>query len=153
MSRAGNSAEAGFTLLELLVVLAIIAGAATLALPSFQRTAPRLETRAVAQTLAADLRRLRSEAVARGQETRLVVEHDAHRYVAVPGPGARQLPADLELTYVSSLSGAVAPVRQQLRFRPDGSSTGGSLDLSRAGKTWRIDVDWLTGRVSLQEKL
>lgn len=153
MSRAGRTSQAGFTLLELLVVLAIVAFVSAIAMPSFQRMAPRVEARAVAQTLAADLRRLRSEALLRGQETRLIVDAAAHRYVAEPAPGVRSLPAGIELAYVSPLSGKTSRADDQLRFRPDGSSTGGRLDLRRDGRVWHIDVDWLTGRVSLQEKL
>jgi len=36
-----------------------------------------------------------------------------------------------------------------IRFYPDGSSTGGSIDLSVNGEGYRIKVDWLTGGVSL----
>jgi general secretion pathway protein H len=39
--------------------------------------------------------------------------------------------------------------RLQVSFQPDGSSTGGKLDLAVAGRARRVEVDALTGRISV----
>ena len=35
------------------------------------------------------------------------------------------------------------------RFFPEGASTGGRIVLSRERAAWQVDVDWLTGEVTL----
>ncbi len=35
-----------------------------------------------------------------------------------------------------------------IRFYPNGSSTGGTIDLKMEGRAYEIRVNWLTGRVS-----
>jgi general secretion pathway protein H len=37
-----------------------------------------------------------------------------------------------------------------IRFYPDGSATGGQIDLAAGQRVAHIGVDWLTGRVSVQ---
>ena len=39
----------------------------------------------------------------------------------------------------------------RIRFFPDGSSTGGHIDLLRDEALWRIEVMWLTGDAKLRE--
>jgi len=41
------------------------------------------------------------------------------------------------------------PGQARIRFFPDGSSTGGNIELSRKHREVRIDVDWLTGTVAM----
>ena len=55
---------------------------------------------------------------------------------------------DLELlTVATELGGGGA--RGGIRFFPDGSSTGGRVTLSHGSRQYFVDVDWLTGRVSV----
>ena len=59
--------RAGFTLLEAVIALAILAVVATLALPSFGTAAERARLKAAAETLSADLSEARFEAARRAQ--------------------------------------------------------------------------------------
>jgi general secretion pathway protein H len=48
---------------------------------------------------------------------------------------------------------AVAPAEKRrggglIRFYPDGSSSGGEIDLAFRGESATVNVDWLTGRVA-----
>ena len=36
-----------------------------------------------------------------------------------------------------------------IRFYPDGSSTGGRITVASGERKYLVDVDWLTGRVSI----
>ena len=38
-----------------------------------------------------------------------------------------------------------------IRFYPDGSSTGGRVTLASGERKFLVDVDWLTGRVTIKE--
>jgi general secretion pathway protein H len=38
-----------------------------------------------------------------------------------------------------------------IRFYPDGSSTGGRVTVSSGERKYQVDVDWITGRVSIGE--
>lgn len=40
---------------------------------------------------------------------------------------------------------------ESIRFFPDGSSSGGSLRLNGTGRSYVIEVDWLTGKVAIVE--
>lgn len=65
MAAAAQPKPAGFTLLESLVVVALLAGLAALALPSMGNYLPRRQVQAAAEALVADLRLARSEAIKR----------------------------------------------------------------------------------------
>ena len=39
----------------------------------------------------------------------------------------------------------------RIRFFPDGASTGGNVELELGEAVWRIEVNWLTGEVSMLE--
>jgi prepilin-type N-terminal cleavage/methylation domain-containing protein len=79
LSRSGLSRSAGFTLVELLVVVAILAVLAALAIPTFGRDSSEADFRRSVRLLAQDLRRLHYEAIASRE----------HRSMVIPSPGER----------------------------------------------------------------
>ena len=48
-------------------------------------------------------------------------------------------------TAASEVSGATGSIR----FFPDGSSTGGSVELEANEQSFKVNVEWITGRVSI----
>jgi general secretion pathway protein H len=52
---------------------------------------------------------------------------------------------------VSTVAGDVAGQRAAITFTPDGSSSGGRIDLATGQRTVGVAVDWLTGRVSVAD--
>jgi general secretion pathway protein H len=142
---------AGVTLIELLVVIAIIGLALALVPPLLANALPGFQERSAARDLATSLRRARQAAIAEHRTTVLRVDVGTRQY-AVPGRGpARSLPPGLGLevfvgdVLVDGGSGGIA-------FFPDGSSTGGRIALLGPTREYRVDVDWLTGRVRLDER-
>jgi general secretion pathway protein H len=143
-------AEAGFTLLEVVVVLAVLAlGLGLLAARGPPRS-PALEIRAAAGELAQALRLARARAIAGNQPVALTLD-PARRSWRIDGAPERALPPALALSIRAA--GAAAPGRLgAIRFAPDGSSTGGSVEISDGRRRIGLGVDWLSGRVSLAEQ-
>jgi len=140
---------AGFTLLELLVVLAVAGLLAGIVLPRLVvPDVARAEAEA-ARDLAAALVRARSAAVFRSREVALVIDLRERRYW-VEGGSARPLPAGLDIVLDTTLEEAENAQRGAIRFYPDGSATGGRITLGGQGGTRQVvRVNWLTGRVSV----
>jgi general secretion pathway protein H len=126
MSRAGN-AEAGFTLLEILVVLTIMALVALIAAPRFHASnGPNI--RMAAQAVAEQLRLSRANAI--DHATIETVDLDALR-------------ARIGFHGTISLDGD-----GKLLFFPDGSATESRIVLATGdGEKLPLIVDWLTGTV------
>ena len=61
------------------------------------------------------------------------------------------LVARLELKLYTAQSEIVDDRRGAIRFYPDGSSTGGRVTVAAGERRLLVDVDWLTGRVSIKE--
>jgi general secretion pathway protein H len=62
------------------------------------------------------------------------------------------LPADLSLELLTISGEALNGREGDIRFNPDGSSTGGRISLADGPRRIDVGVDWLTGRVSVADE-
>ncbi len=117
--------DAGFTLLEMIVVIAVM-GLTLLLLADYGQPRNRwLETQAAARQVAAAMRAARGGAIVQGRPEALVLPH---------------LPPWLAVSVQAPPGGIV--------FAPDGSASGGQVVLG-SGKDIVVSADWLTGRVQI----
>jgi general secretion pathway protein H len=142
--------EHGFTLIEMLVVIAIIALIGALALPQFSGAQGKADMTSTARRLAAGLRSTRSLAMAHGRAEAFALDTAHGLYRA--GTGAAQpVGKNIGLTLVTASRERIDSATGSIRFFADGSSTGGGIALRAGPRNSLILVDWLTGRVSLVE--
>ena len=141
----------GFTLIELLVALAVL-GLALVLIAGYKPPWSRgLGLRATAAELAAGLRLARSEAIVNNRPVAFDIDLVGHRYRVGTGT-PRGLPADLSLELLTISGEALNGREGDIRFNPDGSSTGGRISLADGQRRIGVGVDWLTGRVSIADE-
>lgn len=150
MCSAGNTRLAGYTLLELLVVLTIVAGTLALAPPMFSSAVTANEPRTAARQVMAALRYARSTAVSSRHPVAFTLDLDQRRY-QVDGRPAVDLPQTLAFTLVTAETEVRSGGSGAIRFYADGSATGGRITLGNDASSFRLDVAWLTGRVTMLE--
>ena len=137
----------GFTLVELLVVFAIMALLISVVPMAYNSARESAQYRDVVRGILSDMRKARQEARLQGREKRFVLDLDQHRY-GLAGEPLRALPEALDfraLVAESEMHTGVAAIR----FLPDGGATGGSVQvLRKTGVGVQLRVDWLSGRVT-----
>ncbi|MGH1481827.1 MAG: pilus assembly FimT family protein [Geminicoccales bacterium] len=139
----------GFTLLELLVVLAII-GFLVAAVPGFLlRDNKAFDLDRATREMANGLREVRQAALFANREQLFGI--DVERRQFLPGAGATpvQLQRNVQLRFVTARQELLGDNIGQIRFYPDGSSTGGRVVLMSDDLQNLIDIDWLTGLISI----
>jgi len=135
----------GFTLVELVVVLAILALAYGLIAPSIGGVIAQGDLRVGQRELTAALREARSLAVTDARDVRFVLDGAAGSYGV--GPQRHALARGMALAAAVPESRRLSTRVAVIDFFPDGTSTGGEVVLTAGGATATIAVDWLTGRV------
>jgi general secretion pathway protein H len=145
-SPAGRS-EAGFSLLEIMVALAILALAVTLVGVAFGRSSVGFRFEAAAQELALNLREAQARALRSGKDVALMIDVDLRQFRLQNDPPV-QLPENVLLNVTSAGEVMASSRRPVISFAPDGGSTGGSITLSLEDRSTTIRVDWLTGSVT-----
>jgi general secretion pathway protein H len=138
----------GFTLIELLVVLAIMGLVLSLVLGHMPMRSATLDVRAAAADIAGTLRGARARSIAIGRPVDVAVDVGQRTLRIDDGPPAA-LPATIALSAVAVSSLASSKGIAGFRFLPDGSASGGRIELAEGAQHLRVDVDWLTGRVSI----
>lgn len=137
---------AGFTLIEVVAVMLIIALVASLAVTMMPGTG-RGGLKALTLETAALLRRERLGAVLTGKDRQ--VSLDGERRVLVgDGGGVLAIPRDVALD-VLGIDALWSGRQAVVRFTPDGASTGAVLKLSRENAEYEIRVNWYTGGVAI----
>ncbi len=137
----------GFTLIELVLVLFIIALVVGLALPAVGRGVETLQLRAQVASFSAFLRYAREQAITRREPHEVTLNPDA-RLLTLKAAGADSPRATRKFSARITIT-AENPTGNSIRFSPRGLSSGGSFRLvGPDGRGFRVSVDPLTGRVS-----
>jgi general secretion pathway protein H len=146
--RAVHRRASGFSLLEVLLVMMLIAAMSILAAAAVTGGFAGMRLRAEAKEIAAQLRYTRAQAISTGQAQRFLIDPAAHTWLA---PDNRK--GEIQKTFGVAFYGAreVQPMRGvgAIQFFPDGASTGGRVQLSAKGAAWNVDIAWLTGEVKV----
>ncbi len=141
--------ESGFTLLETICVLAIIAMLVAIALPAFPRGTSRTMLEAYAMETAALLKADRNAAIRRG----VAVATDLSSISRTIRSGATgrllQLPQDVGFNAILASQCDRRAAGMSIQFLPSGMSCGGTIFLSRLGTTLEVRVTWLTGGIEI----
>lgn len=132
--------QAGFTLLEALVTIAVTVLIGGVVFPDLQRTLQALQVRQTAAVVEANLRVARAEAFRQSQPVAFAVEPDGSGFAWTGGP-ARNVGRGVNLSLTTG---------RPIVFFGDGSSSGGAVSVAGAGRRYRLTVDPATGGVDAQ---
>ena len=145
----GEGSQGGFTLLEVVCVLAIVALLAAVLLPRipFGTTRPRLEAYAVevASLLSAD----RNTAMRRHMQIFTEVDASSRSVRSAATRRTVRVPSDVVFDAVLPKVCNNRPSFSTISFLPSGMSCGGSIVFTRLGASYEIRVNWLTGGVEV----
>jgi general secretion pathway protein H len=144
-----SSAEAGFTLLEIVCVIAIIAGLAAIILPALPRSTSHARLEAYAIETATLLKGDRDTAIWR--RSQIATQVDALARSVRSGATGRvvQLPADVQVEALLAARCNQRAAGTTIDFFSSGMSCGGTIALTRLGFGYQIKVNWLTGGIEV----
>ena len=137
---------AGFTLIEMIVVLVVLGLTLGFVMTRGPIHSATLDARTAARQVAQTLRLARSKAIALDQPVSVFLDNAAHA-VRIDGSPAQTLPRGTGLAAASFTGQAIAAIR----FASDGSSSGARITVGEPGSLRLVIVDWLTGRVSVDD--
>ena len=160
-----NSNGKGFSLIELIVALAVVGILAVIAIPAYRNWITSTQYKAAARQVASLLRQARSEAVNRNRECEAVFNLGTNQYSLARGnlPSGSTSFADMVVTATSFSGGvdirgnsdcSVNTGEKKLQFNPNGSSSTGYICVvDNAGtRKFRVGVTVAnTGRVVIQQ--
>ncbi|MDB0047364.1 prepilin-type N-terminal cleavage/methylation domain-containing protein [Porticoccaceae bacterium] len=132
----------GFTLIETLVVLAIVAMIYGLFAPTFARRVALASFDSTVQTIANDLKTLRTTAILSGQPIRFDVTADGREYSA--GDQIRHLKNGIQVRIISPHNGPIT-------YHPNGSTDVFAMSVSAGPRRVRLSSNWLTGTLQIDD--
>ena len=147
--RGTKCGAAGFTLLELLVALAIFAAVIVLALPRLGRAPPPVSLRSTTLQLVADLRATRSAAQRSNVEKSLTIDIDGHSYRSDAQNKPQPIPAGISIELSGAGIETSSSGQKRLRFWPDGRADPGSFLLRFGQQSVVVTIDKLTSSTQI----
>lgn len=140
----------GFSILELLLVLSITSVILALAIPYLPGVVKTLEFKKACVEIASSLRTTRIQAINTNRNTQWFLNLDKREF-----QGGKQkptsLPKDIDIVLTVASKEKLSTTSAAISFYPDGSSTGGEIQLSQKKRKANIQVEWFTGRVRVNE--
>jgi general secretion pathway protein H len=142
--------ENGFTLVELLVTLALLGMIAALSFSYISGGSNAAGLNSDARMLASRFRAAREMALAARSDTAVIIDL-VRPGVRGPGDWSAYTFTAAERVTVTTAKGRTTGESAQISFGPDGSSSGGMVVLESGIRMRHVSVEWLTGTVSITE--
>ena len=139
----------GFTLIEVICVLAIIALLVSLILPAIPRSTSRARLEAYALDVSALLAADRNAAIRRQTEVATALDSAAHAIRSGVGGDRIQLPRDVAFDALLAQTCNGRNAGATIDFFPSGMSCGGTVQLKLGNIGYQIRVNWLTGGIEV----
>lgn len=150
-SRTGSCA--GFTLLEMLLVLTIAVVAMVLVVPNFSKGLDSIRLRSASREIASALRYLRGHAISHHVEAEFNVNVKSNIYHITGRSKDYSVPQVIRMRLVTADTEITGQDSGTIRFYPDGSATGGRVTLEAGNRRRLVDVNWLTGQVEILKEV
>jgi len=139
-------ATAGFSLIEMVVVVVLVAAVVAIGASAMSRQLPGQRLRESARELAAQLRFTRAQAIATGKPQLFTLDARTREWHAGDKRDGR-IARDIDIVATGARNEAEREGVAAVRFFPEGAATGGRFLLSHGRAAWQVDVEWLTGEV------
>lgn len=140
--------QSGFTLIEIMVAFTIGILLVGLTMPAMMKMYDSMKYRDAVRTVVTALHSTRYAAMSRGKPVDLIVI-PAERQFSIGQGEAKQLSESISLTVHAAREVSHGEGTAVIRFYPDGSASGGSIDVVHdSGKAVRVRVDWLLGKLT-----
>ena len=149
MNKRIVGAQDGFTLIEMVCVMAIIGLLAAVMMPSFPRQTSRSRLESYAMETASVLKADRNAAIRHGVEVTTQVDAGSRSIRSGATSTAIRVPDDVRFDTLLPENCNNRPVFASVSFFASGMSCGGVITLSRLDSGFEIRVNWLTGKIEV----
>lgn len=140
--------DAGFSLLEIMIALAILALAVGLVGIGFARSSAGFRFDAAVQDLSLSLREANARALRSGRDVAVVLDVTGRQYQLSQDQPVN-LPDGAGVKVISGGEVMTTTNKPAIIFYPNGGSSGGSVTLTEQDRAATVSVDWLTGAVTI----
>ncbi len=140
----------GFTLVEMLVIIAVLGILVAIAIPTFGVISESAKAKGAAQTLATDLQLAKMRAISQSKRCRILFLSGTSykfQYYDAAGSVWRDMTGEVVRTFDSCSNPyfhegvtLTAPAGNEIVFQPWGSSTSTSIQVQNAHKRWTITI-------------
>ncbi len=144
-----RSSERGFTLLEMVCVLALIAMMAAVLLPVFPHHTTRSRLQGYVLQTAALLKEDRNAAIRRGTGVATLIDAGSHVIRSGASADMVRIPDDVRFETLLPRTCDQREALSTIRFFASGMSCGGAVTLAREDVGYEVRVNWLTGRIEI----
>jgi general secretion pathway protein H len=149
MNKTDRVRERGFTLLEMVCVIALVAMLAAVLLPFLPRHTSRSRLQAYALEAATLLKADRNAAIRRRADVSTLVDASSRAIRSGATAQTIRIPDDVRVDALLPQTCRQREALSTISFFADGMSCGGSIALSRLDAAYEIRVNWLTGRIEI----
>jgi general secretion pathway protein H len=144
-----DEAERGFTLLEMVCVLAVIAMLAAVLLPLIPHQTSRSRLQAYALQTATLLKADRNAAIRHQTEVATLVDTGTRSIRSGVTTEMIRIPDDVRFDTLLPQSCRQHAALSTISFFANGMSCGGMIALTRLDTGYEVRVNWLTGRIEI----
>jgi general secretion pathway protein H len=144
-----RASQRGFTLLEMVCVLALVAMMAAVLLPFIPQHTSRSRLQAYALQTAALLKADRNTAIRRGMDVATLVDASGRSIRSGASADMVIIPDDVRFEALLPQTCNRRPALSTISFFASGMSCGGAIALTRLDAGYEVRVNWLTGRIEI----
>jgi general secretion pathway protein H len=144
-----NEAERGFTLLEMVCVLAIVGMLAAVLLPLIPRQTSRSRLQAYAVQTATLLKADRNAAIRGRADVATLVDASTRSIHSGATSERIRIPDDVRFDALLPQTCRRHAALSTISFFANGMSCGGTIALTRLDAGYEVRVNWLTGRIEI----